>query len=150
MEVLVKMVNIDLPLCFNVFHAISVVGYSFLYLIIGFAGLVIVVNSLIYCEVFHPSEYLIDLWKFTTIIYIVFLFIGLFGIPNIVALEYIEELDVSQINIDVVITVWIYIFWSGLVFKFMIVPFYYIFVQIVVHGNSKYLSDSQNTPRKSS
>ena len=145
---LAKMLNIDLALCTNVFHAISLVVYSFSYLIIGFVVLIVLVNALIYCEVFHPSEYVITLWNFTTIMYIVILFVGLFGIPIIVALEYIEELDVSQINTDVVVTVWLYIFWSGLVFKFMILPFHYIFVQIVVHENSKSLS--QNTPMKSS
>ena len=128
-----EMLTIDLALCSNVFDAISLIFSTFSYLIIGFAVLVVVVNILIYCDVSNHSAYLITLWNQTTIIYIIILFIGLFVIPITVALEYIERLDASQINARVVTTVWMYIFWSGLVFKFMILPFYYIFNEIVMH-----------------
>ena len=128
-----KTLTIDLALCSNVFNAISLIFYTFSYLIIGFTVLVVVVNILIYCDVSHHCAYIITLWNLTTIIYIVILFIGLFGIPITVALEYIERLDASQINAPVVTTIWIYIFWSGLVFKFMILPFYYSFNTIVMN-----------------
>ena len=127
------MLTIDLTLCSNVYDAISLIFYTFSYLFIGFAVLIVVVNVLIYCEFSHYREYLVTLRNLTTIIYIIILFIGLFGIPITVGLEYIEKLDPSQINTRVVTTVWIYIFWSGLVFKFMMLPIYFIFLRIVMH-----------------
>ena len=62
-----------------------------------------------------------------------------------VVLEYIEKLDASQINTRVLTTVWMYIFWSGLVFKFMMLPFYFIFNRIAMHEKSKVGWDLQNT-----
>ena len=132
-----KMMAVDLNLCTNVFEAISLILYTFSYLLIVVVVLVVVVNILIYCDVFNHSEYLITLWNLTTIIYIIIIFIGLFGIPITITLEYIERLDESQINTPVVTTVWIYIFWSGLVFKFMILPFYYMYIRIFMHENNK-------------
>ena len=130
-----NMLTIDLKLCLNVFDAISIIVHTFSYLIIGFFVLVVAVNILIYCEASyqHHSEYLITLWTLTTVIYINILFIGLFGIPIVVVLEYMEKLDASQIDINVVLTIWMYIFWSGLVFKLMSLPFYYIFIRNVIH-----------------
>ena len=129
---LMKTLTIDLSLCSNVFDAISLIFYTFSYFMIGFTVLVVMVNILIYCDISHHCAYIITLWNLTTIVYIVILFIGLFGIPITVTLEYIERLDASQINTRVVTTVWIYILWSGLVFKFMILPSYYIFNTIVM------------------
>ena len=129
-EIVMKMPTIDLNLCWIVFSVIASIAHKFSYWIIGFAVSVVAINLSIHCKTFNHSQYLFTIWSFASVIYIVVLFVGLFGIPIVATLDYIERLNASNLNCDVVTTLLLYIFWYGLVFKLMMLPVYYTFVRI--------------------
>ena len=123
---------ISMTFLFYIFDALFFVFYKHSYFIGRFAVLVTLINILLYCEVCGKNGPLIAIWMVTTTIYIMLLFVGLFAIPITTTLEYAERLCISDVYRNLAVPVWLYIFWSGLVFKLMILPLYYVFVCVIV------------------
>ena len=79
---------------------------------------------------FEPSKIdvkVIDFWMISSMIYIVIVFIVLFVTPMISVLSYIStSRDTDTIDVDSVYSLWIYLLWSAIVYKIMLIPLYYI------------------------
>ena len=124
--VILIMAGIDMGCLSTLFGALRMVACEYWHLWSGFVPAVILVNIILFCGVRDSGGYLNAFWKYVTMIYVTILFIALFGIPMIAILDYIERVGNHQLNIDIAITVWLYIFWSAIVFKIMILPTYKI------------------------
>ena len=107
-----KMFVLNLELYSNICDRISSVAYNYSYLIGGLTLLFVMTNAALYCDVCKKREHLISLWKFTAMIYIVLLLVGLIEIPITIILEYTEQQCTLNSIKTISISVWIYVIWS--------------------------------------
>ena len=138
------MITVDLNLCLKISDAIVLVIYKYSYFLSTFVLVLFCINILLYCDAGNHKETLYELWKLTTLIYILILYIGLVGVPITVILEYIEEVCVSKLDLTVVITVWMYTFWIGIFSKCLILAFLNILVGILMPQEINIMMDEEN------
>ena len=131
------MATIDLALCSKIFEAIWTKNADRWYLWTVIVTLIFLVNTIFYSRVCEKNGYLFVVWKAITMVYITLIFSSLFGIPMIVILEYLEQLDNHHVDVDIVITSWLYIFWIAIVFKILILPTYYIYYCVILEKRGK-------------
>ena len=85
------------------------------------------VNFLLYKRFRDEDGHFPAVWRIAAMIYIVFLHSFLFGMPIVIILDYVGQFNDHQVDADFVVTMWIYIYWSGIVLQIMILPVYYIY-----------------------
>ena len=138
------MASIDLCLYCTLFGILWVVASEYRYLWSGFASLLILANIFLCAGVGDCTGCLISFWQGVIMIYIILLFIGWFGIPMLMILDYIERIDKSDFDIDAPVPTWWYIVWCGIMITIMILPFYYIYYWIVVNSYRKDIASTRN------
>ena len=90
------------------------------------------VNFLLFTGFRDQDGHFPAVWRNTTMIYIAFLHFFLFLMPIMIVLDYVGKFDQHQIDVDFVVTLWLYIYWSAIVLQIMILPIYYIYHFVVL------------------
>ena len=119
------MYNIDLTLVLIIYEAVSSQIWNYFHFLSFVTVLLVLINVMLCCRFCTTNELLKDFWILMASVYILIVFLLLFGIPFIAIISHVNRLSPTKIDINVVITTWIYIFWSGIVFKTMMIPVYY-------------------------
>ena len=122
------MSKIDLKVAKVIYDGLTFLLFDYWQLISPFVISVIVINSVMMFKASEIDGNVIDLWKISSMIYIVIAFIVLFGAPMISVLSYISTSRVTNTDEanNSVYTLWIYLLWSAIVYKIMLMPLYYI------------------------
>ena len=121
------MCKIDLKVVRVIYDGLTFLLFDYWQLISPFVLSVIVINSVMMFKASEIDGNVIDLWKISSMIYIVIAFIVLFGAPMISVLSYISTSRVTNTDEAYsVYTLWIYLLWSAIVYKIMLIPLYYI------------------------
>ena len=118
------MFNIDLKLVHHVYEGILFLPYNYWQLLCPLVLSNVVINIVILYKQNTIDKHLLDVWKFTSMIYIVIVTITLFGTPVVSVLSHMKNERIFDAHS--VITLWTYLFWSAIVFKLMLIPIYYI------------------------
>ena len=122
------MCKIDLKVVKVIYDGLTFLLFDYWQLISPFVLSVIVINSVMVFKASEIDGKVIDFWKISSMIYIVIAFIVLFGAPMISVLSYISTSRVTNTDEanNSVYTLWIYLLWSAIVYKIMLIPLYYI------------------------
>ena len=121
------MCKIDLKVVKVIYDGLTFLLFDYWQLISPFVLSVIVINSVMVLKSSEIDGKVIDFWKISSMIYIVIAFIVLFGAPMISVLSYISTSRVTSTDeANSLYTLWIYLLWSAIVYKIMLIPLYYI------------------------
>ena len=120
------MFNIDLNLLKQIYEGILFLPYNYWQLFCPLVISNIVMNIVILYKQTIINKYLFDVWKLNSMFYIVILTMSLFGTPVISISSHMNNERKPIFDAHSVITFWIYLFWSAIMFKIMLMPTYYI------------------------
>ena len=120
------MFNIDLNLQKQIYEGILFLPYNYWQLFCPLVISNIVINIFILFKQTTINKYLLDVWRLNSMLYIVILTISLFGTPLISVLSHMKNERNPIFDAYSVITLWIYLLWSAIMFKIMLMPIYYI------------------------
>ena len=121
------MCKIDLKVVKVIYDGLTFLLFDYWQLISPFVLSVIVINSVMVFKASEIDGKVIDFWKISSMIYIVIAFIVLFGAPMISVLSYISTSRVTNTDeANSLYTLWIYLLWSAIAYKIMLLPLYYI------------------------
>ena len=121
------MCKIDLKVVKVIYDGLTFLLFDYWKLISPFVLSVIVINSVMVFKANEIDGKVIEFWKISSMIYIVIAFIVLFGAPMISVLSYISTSRVTNTDeANSVYTLWIYLLWSAITYKIMLIPLYYI------------------------
>jgi hypothetical protein len=90
------------------------------------------VNFLLFKRFRDEDGHFPSVWRIASMIYIIFVYSFLFGMPMVIILDFVGHFNDDQIDADFVLTMWLYIYWSGILLQIMILPIYYIYHFIVL------------------
>ena len=122
-----RMSKIDLKVAKVIYDGLTFLLFDYWQLISPFVLSVIVINSVMVFKASEIDGKVVDFWKISSMFYIVIAFIVLFGAPMISVLSYISTSRATNTDeANSIYTLWIYLLWSAIVYKIMLIPLYYI------------------------
>ena len=120
------MLNIDLNLLQTIYEGILFLPYNYWQLFCPLVLSNVIITIFILYNPTKINNHLVDVWRLNSTIYIVILTISLYGTPIVSVLTHMKNEKNPMFDAASVITLWIYLFWSAIMFKIMLMPIYYI------------------------